>query len=63
MINYIWFAMIFFGIIFALFTGNADKITEAIVGGSNNTVNFVIELTGIMCYESCRKEWSYKNIS
>ena len=40
MINYIWFAMIFFGIIFALFTGNADKITEAIVGGSNNTVNF-----------------------
>ena len=50
MINYIWFAMIFFGIIFALFTGNADKITEAIVGGSNNTVNFVIELTGIMCF-------------
>lgn len=50
MINYIWFAMIFFGIIFALFTGNADKITEAIVGGSNNTVNFLIELTGIMCF-------------
>ena len=50
MINYIWFAMIFFGIIFALLTGNADKITEAIVGGSNNTVNFVIELTGIMCF-------------
>lgn len=50
MINYIWFAIIFFGIIFALFTGNADKITEAIVGGSNNTVNFVIELTGIMCF-------------
>lgn len=50
MINYIWFAMIFFGIIFALFTGNADKITEAIVGGSNNTVNFVIELAGIMCF-------------
>ena len=50
MINCIWFAMIFFGIIFALFTGNADKITEAIVGGSNNTVNFVIELTGIMCF-------------
>ncbi|MEG1002513.1 MAG: nucleoside recognition domain-containing protein [Clostridium sp.] len=50
MINYIWFAMIFFGIIFALITGNADKITEAIVSGSGNTVTFVIELAGIMCF-------------
>lgn len=50
MINYIWFAMIFFGIIFALFTGNGDKITEAIVLGSESTVSFLIELLGIMCF-------------
>lgn len=50
MINYIWFAMIFFGIIFALFTGNGDKITEAIVLGSESTVSFLIELVGIMCF-------------
>lgn len=50
MINYIWFAMIFFGIIFSLFTGNGDKITEAIVLGSESTVSFLIELVGIMCF-------------
>ncbi len=50
MINYIWFAMIFFGIIFALLTGNGDKITEAIVLGSESTVSFLIELLGIMCF-------------
>lgn len=50
MINYIWFLIIFFGIVFALFTGNADKITEAIVSGSYGTVNFIIELTGILCF-------------
>ena len=50
MINYIWFAMIFFGIIFALLTGNGDKITEAIVLGSESTVSFLIELVGIMCF-------------
>ena len=50
MINYIWFFMIFLGIIFAILTGNADKITEAIVNGSGSTVTFLIELTGIMCF-------------
>ena len=50
MINYIWFAMIFCGIIFALFTGNGDKITGAIVLGSESTVSFLIELIGIMCF-------------
>lgn len=50
MINYIWFFMIFLGIIFAVLTGNADKITEAIVNGSGGTVTFLIELTGIMCF-------------
>ncbi|WP_195971987.1 nucleoside recognition domain-containing protein [Clostridium thermobutyricum] len=50
MINYIWFAMIFLGIVVALFTGNADKVTQAIVGGSDSTVKFVIGLVGIMCF-------------
>lgn len=50
MINYIWFAMIFLGIIVSLLTGNADKITEAIVSGSDNTVKFIIGLVGIMCF-------------
>ncbi|MGL4848860.1 MAG: nucleoside recognition domain-containing protein [Clostridium sp.] len=50
MINYIWFGMIFLGIIVALFTGNADKVTEAIVGGSDSTVKFIIGLVGIMCF-------------
>lgn len=52
MINYIWFFMIFLGILIALFTGNADKITEAIVNGSDGTVKFIIGLVGIMCFWS-----------
>ncbi|WP_297633687.1 nucleoside recognition domain-containing protein [uncultured Clostridium sp.] len=50
MINYIWFGMIFLGIIVSLLTGNADKITEAIVSGSDSTVKFIIGLVGIMCF-------------
>ena len=50
MINYIWFAMIFFGILIGLISGNGDIISKAIVNSSGSTVTFIIELTGIMCF-------------
>lgn len=50
MINYIWFILIFFGILVAIFTGNGAEISTTIVGSADNTVKFIIGLVGIMCF-------------
>lgn len=50
MINYIWFVLIFFGILVGLLSGNGEIISKAIINSSGNTVTFIIELTGIMCF-------------
>lgn len=50
MINYIWFALIFFGILVGLLSGNGEIISKAIISSSGSTVTFIIELTGIMCF-------------
>ncbi|MFW2491156.1 spore maturation protein [Clostridium chromiireducens] len=50
MINYIWFILIFFGILVGLLSGNGEVISKAIVNSSSSTVTFIIELTGIMCF-------------
>lgn len=50
MINYIWFIMIFFGIIVGLITGNGEGISKAIVGSVDSTVQFMIGLVGLMCF-------------
>lgn len=50
MINYIWFALIFLGVLVGIIGGNGDTISKAIVNSSSGTVTFIIELTGIMCF-------------
>ena len=50
MINYIWFFLIFCGILVGLLSGNGETISKAIINSSSNTVTFIIELTGIMCF-------------
>lgn len=50
MINYIWFILIFLGIIVGLATGNGEIISKVIVNSSGNTVTFIIDLVGIMCF-------------
>ncbi|BCZ43982.1 spore maturation protein [Clostridium gelidum] len=50
MINYIWFFLIFCGILVGLLSGNGDAISKAIINSCGNTVTFAIELTGIMCF-------------
>ena len=50
MINYIWFFLIFCGVLVGLLTGNGETISKAIINSCGNTVTFVIELTGIMCF-------------
>lgn len=49
MINYIWFFILAFGIIFGLITGRADILSKSIISSTENTVTLVIGLLGIMC--------------
>lgn len=50
MINYIWFIMIFFGVLVGLITGNGEGISKSIVGSVDSTVQFMIGLVGLMCF-------------
>lgn len=50
MINYIWFCLIFLGILVGIFSGDGEVISKAIIDSSGNTVSFIIELVGIMCF-------------
>lgn len=50
MINYIWFLMIFLGLIVGIFTGNGEGISNAIIGSIDSTVTFIIGLVGLMCF-------------
>ena len=50
MINYIWFLMIFLGLIVGIFTGNGEGISIAIIGSIDSTVTFIIGLVGLMCF-------------
>ena len=50
MINYIWFILIFLGILVVIFTGNGTEISTTIVESADSTVKFIIGLVGIMCF-------------
>lgn len=49
MINYIWFFILGFGIIFGVLTGRGDAVSKGIILSSQSTVVLVINLVGIMC--------------
>lgn len=49
MINYIWFFMIFLGVIVGIITGKGDLISQGIVNTAGDTVQLVIGIMGLMC--------------
>jgi spore maturation protein A len=49
MINYIWFFILAFGIIFGVLTGRGDALSKGIILSSQSTVELVVKLVGIMC--------------
>ncbi len=49
MINFIWFFILAFGIIFGIFTGKGGNISTAIMSSADSTVKLTIGLVGIMC--------------
>lgn len=50
MINYIWFIMIFFGLLVGIFTGNGEQMSKTIIGSVDSTVTFIIGLVGLMSF-------------
>ena len=50
MINTIWYLLIFFGIIYSLFSGNLQEINNAILKEAEAGVLFSINLIGIMSF-------------
>ena len=50
MINYIWFIMVFFGVITGLITGNGEGMSKAVLTSIESTVTFIISLVGLMCF-------------
>jgi spore maturation protein A len=49
LINYIWFVILAFGIIFGLFTGRGGEVSKAIVTSAGSSVQLVIGLMGLLC--------------
>ena len=50
MINYIWFGMIFLGVLVGLLTGNGEGISKAVINSADSTVSLIIGLVGLMCF-------------
>ena len=50
MINYIWFIMVFLGLVVGIFTGNGEAISQSILTSIDSTVTFIISLVGLMCF-------------
>ena len=50
MINYIWFIMIFFGLLVGVLSGNGETMSNDIISSIESTVTFVVGLTGLMCF-------------
>lgn len=50
MINYIWFIMVFLGILVGIINGNGEGISNAIIKGADSSVSIIIGLIGVMCF-------------
>ncbi|QSX05213.1 nucleoside recognition protein [Sedimentibacter sp. zth1] len=49
MINYIWFILIFLGILTSILTGNVEAVTDATIESAKLAVHLSIGLIGVMC--------------
>lgn len=50
MLNVIWGVMIIISVIIGIFTGNIDKVADAVLTGAGDGITLIISLTGIMCF-------------
>lgn len=50
MLNYIWAAMIFVGVLYGAFTGNMKEITQAALESAGEAIALCISMAGIMAF-------------
>ncbi|MBQ4569613.1 MAG: spore maturation protein A [Ruminococcus sp.] len=50
MMNYIWSAMMFISLIFALITGRVQELSTAVLQGATDAVELLMSILGIMCF-------------
>lgn len=50
MMNYIWSSVIIFAIIYAMFNGSIDELSNGMFLSADNAVKFVIGLLGVFCF-------------
>ena len=50
MLNYIWAAMIFIGVLYGVFTGNMKELTQAALDSAGEAVSLCISMAGIMAF-------------
>ena len=48
MLNYLWGAIIFIGIVTAAFTGNMAQVTNGAIDSAREAVNLAITMLGVM---------------
>lgn len=49
MINYVWFIIFVFGIVFGVLTGRGEIVSKAIMNSTLSTIELTIKLLGYMC--------------
>ena len=52
MMNYIWAGMIILSLVFSLFSGNVQTLSNALTQGANSAVEMTLGILGIMCFWS-----------
>lgn len=52
MMNYIWSGMIVLSLVFSLFTGRAQELSQALIEGANSAVELILSVLGVMCFWS-----------
>ena len=50
MLNYIWAAMILIGIVYAVFTGNIEAVTDAMLDSAGEAISLCITMAGVVAF-------------
>lgn len=50
MLNYIWAAMIFIGVLYGVFTGNMKEVTQAALSSAEEAVSLCISMAGVVAF-------------
>ena len=50
MLNYLWAGMILLGIVYAVLTGNVERITDAALDSAGEAISLCITMSGVMAF-------------